>query len=368
MMATSNSRICYHSPFQLGQLLNGTYRLTSRLGVGGSTEVFGAVHVRTKDEYALKVLRHDRPEWRARLRREYEILRTISHPGMIRCFERDQVTVRFGARRVRLPFIVLEKRERTLGGFLRERWQRNAPRLTRAVKPPALRQMFRPVLELLDELGHRAMCHRDIKPLNLVFSPCGHLQLIDFNLSHMAGSARLTHESVRGGSGRFASPEQRHCLAKTTPAADVYSVALCMLEAVTGHSLAPYHLAGGLYDLGRLRATVCGAPSLGALPAAGDRFCVAEPLASCLLRALSPSPRQRPSVRRLIHALDVAAHLDPCAETILQDRKPALGRVRGGSLAGLARPEASRHGSRILTWLKRCLWGVAQALSSAWGM
>ena len=59
MMATSNSRICYHSPFQLGQLLNGTYRLTSRLGVGGSTEVFGAVHVRTKDEYALKVLRHD---------------------------------------------------------------------------------------------------------------------------------------------------------------------------------------------------------------------------------------------------------------------------------------------------------------------
>jgi serine/threonine protein kinase len=104
--------------------------------------------------------------------------------------------------------------------------------------------MFSPVLQLLDELQEHAMVHRDITPQNLMFTKQGGLQLIDFNLGKMAGQAGLTGNGVGGGSGRFASPEQRASLAEATPAADVYGLGVYMIEAAIGQSIRVYQQDG----------------------------------------------------------------------------------------------------------------------------
>ena len=86
----------------------------------------------------------------------------------------------------------------------------------------------------LDYAHRRGFVHRDIKPANLLFGEEGRLRVADFGLARALAEAAWTEpQGAVLGTARYASPE----LAtgeQLTGKADVYSLALVLIEAVTG--------------------------------------------------------------------------------------------------------------------------------------
>ena len=86
----------------------------------------------------------------------------------------------------------------------------------------------------LDYAHRRGFVHRDIKPANLLFGEDGRLRIADFGLARALAEAAWTEpQGAVLGTARYASPEQ----AQGQPVdgkADVYSLGLVLIEAVTG--------------------------------------------------------------------------------------------------------------------------------------
>ncbi len=85
------------------------------------------------------------------------------------------------------------------------------------------------------EFAHgRGFVHRDLKPANLLFGDDGRLRVADFGLARALAEAAWTEpQGAVLGTARYASPEQAQ--GHTVDGkADVYSLALVMVEAATG--------------------------------------------------------------------------------------------------------------------------------------
>ena len=80
----------------------------------------------------------------------------------------------------------------------------------------------------------QGLVHRDIKPANLLFGVDGRVYIGDFGIARAVARAAWTEpEGVLIGTARYAAPEQ------ATPGGinglvDVYSLTVCMIEALTG--------------------------------------------------------------------------------------------------------------------------------------
>ena len=86
--------------------------------------------------------------------------------------------------------------------------------------------------------------HRDIKPANVLI-PSGdeglrHPKLTDFGIALMTDSTRMTATGFMAGTANYLSPEQ--VLGEpVTPASDIYSLGLVLLEALSGEPVFPGH-------------------------------------------------------------------------------------------------------------------------------
>ena len=86
----------------------------------------------------------------------------------------------------------------------------------------------------LDYAHRRGFVHRDIKPANLLFGEEQRLRIADFGLARALAEAAWTEpQGAMLGTARYASPEQAKG-EKLNGKADVYALALVMVEAVTG--------------------------------------------------------------------------------------------------------------------------------------
>jgi eukaryotic-like serine/threonine-protein kinase len=159
---------------------------------------------------------------RARIRREADVLRRLSHPGIVRLLDvledgDDLVLV--------MPYLP--------GGSLADRVARWGP------LPPG--EVAWLALHLLDALAtaHRAgVVHRDVKPANVLFDGSGRPLLADFGVAATAdATAGLTVHGWVVGTAEFMAPEQARG-APPGPAADVFSLGATLVHAATGRS--PY--------------------------------------------------------------------------------------------------------------------------------
>jgi len=76
-----------------GHRLGGRYEILRVLGIGGSAVVYAARDTHIGDEIALKVLRPEKSSdvLIRRSRREAGIARGLSHPGLVRVFEWEEI-------------------------------------------------------------------------------------------------------------------------------------------------------------------------------------------------------------------------------------------------------------------------------------
>ncbi len=131
------------------------------------------------------VLVHDQAEYRARFRREAELLANLDHPNVVRVFgsgESDGI-----------PYLVMEYLE---GRDLRDCDEAADPR-------PVLLQ----VAEALEALHSRGVVHRDLKPANVIVTPEGRAVLLDFGLARRSGTTRITRTGEVLGTFAYLSPE-----------------------------------------------------------------------------------------------------------------------------------------------------------------
>jgi eukaryotic-like serine/threonine-protein kinase len=75
--------------------------------------------------------------------------------------------------------------------------------------------------------------HRDVKPANLLVRGDGDVALSDFGSARRAGQAETLPQGTVVGTPRYAAPEQSRGAAPD-PAADVYSLGVCLHEMLTG--------------------------------------------------------------------------------------------------------------------------------------
>jgi serine/threonine-protein kinase len=206
---------------QVGRVLSGRYRLIAPIGAGASARVYLADDVRLKRRVAVKVLHDalaDDDSFLRRFRAEAQSAAALNHPNIVAVYDwgDDEGT----------PYIVTEYLG---GGSLRSLLDRGI-RLS-------LSQALLVGLEAtrgLDYAHRRGLVHRDIKPANLLFGEDGRMRIADFGLARALAEAAWTEpQGAVLGTARYASPEQAQGQS-VDGRADVYSLGLVLIEAVTG--------------------------------------------------------------------------------------------------------------------------------------
>jgi serine/threonine-protein kinase len=214
-----------------GQIVDGRYRVSRRLGEGGMAYVYLAEELETGADVAVKILtpRLSRdPGSVERLRREAAIAMKLDHPNVCRI-------LRVGETADKLMYLVMPY---LAGEPLSEAENRRGP-FPVAEAIPLLVQMCRG----LQHAHALQIVHRDLKPENIMLvpdeaSPFGRRAVVmDFGLAkeRRAGPEviKLTQTGIVLGTPEFMSPEQ----IRGKPLdgrSDIYAVAVLAFEMLTG--------------------------------------------------------------------------------------------------------------------------------------
>jgi len=283
---------------QIGRVLSGRYRLIAPLGTGASAQVFLADDVRLRRRVAVKLLHAalaDDETFLRRFRAEAQAAAAMSHPNIVAVYDwgDDEGT----------PYLVTEH----LGGGSLRSILDEGGRLT----PSQALLVGLEATRALDYAHRRGFVHRDIKPANLLFGEDGRLRIADFGLARALAEAAWTEpQGAVLGTARYASPEQAQ--GETVDGkADVYSLGLVLVEAVTGS--VPFASDTTIATLmARVGKPVPVPESLG-------------PLRKPLQRAGLPDPADRPDAGELAIALMASAEALPRPEPLpLQRSTPAV--------------------------------------------
>ncbi len=282
------------------RLILGRYRLERRLGAGGFGVVWLAWDEKLEREVAVKAIPLENGGGE-RVEREARAAARLNHPGIVGIYElaHDEHDV----------YLVSELvRGRTLAELLR----------AGAVADRDVARIGMALCEALDHAHQRGVIHRDVKPQNVMVvadpaAGAGFAKLADFGVAHVASGEALTRTGDVVGTLAYMAPEQAEG-ARTTPASDVYSLALSLYEAWTGSN--PVRAGGPAATARRLGRPL---PSL-----AATRRDLPLELCDALDGALDVDPARRPGPREL--------------RAELADAEPAL-----DDEGGLVEPETLRR-------------------------
>ena len=300
---------------QIGRVLGGRYRLLAPIGTGASAHVFLAEDVSLRRRVAVKVLHPalaDDEGFVRRFQAEARASAALSHPNVMAVFDwgDDGETL----------YLVCEHLG---GGSLRavlDRGHRLTPSQGVLVGLQAAHG--------LDYAHRRGLVHRDVKPANLLFDDDGRLRIADFGIARALAEAAWTEPAGAVlGTVRYASPEQVRG-ASIDGRADVYALAVVLVEAVTGE--VPFAADTTIATLmARLETPLVAPESMGPLQAvveqAGRPEPGVRPDAAGFARALEAAARELPAPRPLPLAGSVVA--DETLQVISHDRT-AVGPLR----------------------------------------
>jgi serine/threonine protein kinase len=232
----------------VNDVLRNRYRVQKILGRGGMGTVYAAtdlsrLNTEPNDLYrlntepgdqniALKVLHTEviqRPDLLAELRREFQILQSLSHPNIVRVHEFDQDGD--------LTFFTMER----LDGVPLSRMI--AEQKSVALHRPYALAMIRQVGAAVAYAHSRGIVHGDLNPANILVTDSGEIRVLDFGAAYRMGTLPSSTPILDGesdGESRtsVATPTFASCelLEGQSPVAsdDVYALACISYVLLTG--------------------------------------------------------------------------------------------------------------------------------------
>jgi serine/threonine protein kinase/beta-lactam-binding protein with PASTA domain len=267
-----------------GQVLDGRYRIDSRIARGGMATVYLATDTRLDRTVALKVMhpelaRHD--EFVSRFIREAKTAARLTHPNIVGVFDQGA-----DGGHVYLAMDYVEGC--TLRDLLAQRG-----RLT----PREALDILGPVLSALGAAHRAGMVHRDVKPENILIASEGSyahaVKVADFGLARSAAAgATVSLAGMIVGTASYLAPEQVRsgiCDARS----DVYSAGIVLFEMLTGSK--PF--------LGDNPIQVAYRHVHDHVPAPSSLVSGLDPaLDAMVVRATSQDPQGRPADANVFHA------------------------------------------------------------------
>ncbi len=301
-------------------IIDGRYRVISRLGSGGMADVYLAQDQLLGREVAVKVLHHhfaEDQEFVERFRREASSAAALSHPNIVAIFDRGEWN---GTYYIAMEYVA----GRTLKAIVREQG---------ALDPASAIDIVVQILRAARFAHKRGVIHRDLKPHNVILDEEGRARVTDFGIAR-AGASDMTLTGSIMGTAQYLSPEQAQGLA-VTAASDLYSVGVILYELLTG--VVPFE---GETAVAIAFKQVSAEPQ----PPSALRQGIPASLDAVVLRALAKDPAQRyADADELIAALEHERQALPALATAATPD----GYVRQGAYAGagwlLAAPATGQY-------------------------
>lgn len=205
-------------------LVHDRYRVGVLLGTGGGSHVHEAVDLRTGGTVALKLIHlpaelgaGQRAEWLARLQREADLSRRLTHP--------DIVAVLATGLQGHRAWLAMER----VRGVDLARYTQPQRRLPENL----VLQIGARVAAALAHAHGLGIVHRDLKPANVIVNlAAGQVKLADFGVAR-DDEAERTRTGLSLGTPAYMAPE---LLAGevASPASDAYALGVMLFELLTG--------------------------------------------------------------------------------------------------------------------------------------
>ncbi|MFL5343553.1 MAG: protein kinase domain-containing protein [Hyalangium sp.] len=312
----------------------GKYSILEHLGSGGMAEVYkcrlGGIGGFDKLVVVKRILpeRLEEPEFIHMFLDEARIAANLNHPNVIHIFEVDEID---GA-----PYMAMEYvRGPTMAAMMRAAYRQKKVHLGHIAKVLAdVCAGLYYVHNAKDQNGvPLQIIHRDISPQNILISVEGVPKLLDFGVAKAVGRLAQTEAGMFKGKLRYMAPDHVRGV-PVDHRADIYSVGVCLYEAMTGRQRFPSSL-----NEAAVMATIMDGK---VAPPSQVVENFPQELESIIMWALEPEPAQRcPSADALRQALEQfiasggyassaqavaqwVAELFPPSETQSYGRKPAV--------------------------------------------
>ncbi len=293
-----------------GQTVGERYIVEERIGFGGMGEVYRGRHLHLNRPVAIKLLRPNPAydlsasaahEAGQRFLREAKRTARIDHPNCVRVTD-------FGVTADDAPYLVMEYLD---GRTLAQELAVDGP-----MKCARLVHVARQVAEVLAKAHDGGIVHRDLKPGNVMLlvrdGDPDFVKVLDFGLAKLLPNhvdaahasatslAPLTRHGIVLGTPEYMSPEQAMD-GDITPAADIYSLGVCLYEMLVGK--VPFTGANAAAIIAaHVEAPVPApeiAPDCAGLAQGADHALRAD-LVALMMTCLAKSPDDRP---RNMHAV-----------------------------------------------------------------
>jgi beta-lactam-binding protein with PASTA domain/predicted Ser/Thr protein kinase len=298
-----------------GTLVDGRYKVLSRLGSGGMADVFLAEDQQLGRKVALKLLHRrfaEDPDFVERFRREAQAAAGLQHPNVVGVYDRGSFEDTY--------YIAMEYLS---GRSLKQLIRQEAP-----LDPIRAIDITIQILQAARFAHRRGVIHRDLKPHNVIVDDSGHAKVTDFGIAR-AGASDMTETGSIMGTAQYLSPEQAQGHA-VSAGSDLYSVGVVLYEMLTGR--VPFDAES---------AVTIALKHVSEAPAAPTRINTAIPpeLEQVVMWALNKDPADRPQ-----DADQFIAALEHVKSSLLSaergQRTSALAAVAVGAYRASAAPAA----------------------------
>lgn len=198
----------------------GPYRIGEPIGRGGMGSVYKAVHEKSGDEVAVKVIAasvSDDMRFRRRFSKEIETLKKLKHPNIVSL-------IGYGEQHGQLFYSMEWVRGESLQNLLRRE---------KRLQWPFILNMAIDVCNALKHAHNFGVIHRDLKPANLLIAEDGPIKLVDFGIAKLFGNADQTAAGSVLGTADFMAPEQATD-GPITPRTDLYALGNVLYACFAG--------------------------------------------------------------------------------------------------------------------------------------
>jgi serine/threonine-protein kinase len=280
----------------IGQTING-YHITDFINHGG----FGAVFKAEKNGelYAIKVFHEDyvlrefkiHDEQNNRLKREIDIMKTVSHELLVRYVDDFSIEDESGKQ----YFLVME--------YISGNNLRNILNSVDKLDEVRATNFFKQILQGIDYLhningngDNVGIIHRDLKPENIIVQSGDRIKIVDFGISKVIDFTSITSTGEIFGTGPYMSPEQVTDSKHIDKRSDFYTAGVIFYEMLTGFHPYDYQYQPELID------KIKNSP---AIPPRQRNHEISNRSENTILKLLEKNPYQRfTNVSDIIYSLD----------------------------------------------------------------